>query len=210
MAFLIVNESDVIKEGASEYANVSGLYDVNIKAVEIKGTSGGATQANYLMDKAMSYGNTVINKQGKPIFGFRIMEALAVIIGESELSDPEATEVKFKNSTKDLMCIPELTDVDVKVWLQFEYSLWEGTVQENVRVKRFYRASDGASGKEILEGTEAGKQLEKDTAYHDTVKYDDGLDAEQIAEWKKAEAEGRKAKPAETTSSAGAAAAFPS
>jgi len=116
MGFLTVNEKSVATEAGSGYITTSGCYDVTLKAVEVVGTSGGATQLNYFMDKIMSYGNTAIDKQGKKIFGFKIVEALAAVLGEEGLSDPEATEVKFKNSTKELMCIPELTDVTVKVW----------------------------------------------------------------------------------------------
>ncbi len=211
MAFLTVNQDSVQKEGASSYATTSGIYDVNLKACEIKSTTNGATQANYLADKFMSYGNTVIDTQGKPIFGFRIMEALAAVLGEDGLSDPEATEVKFKNSTKDLMCIPELTDVDVKVWIQFSYRIWEGEIQEGVSVKRFYRQLDGASGSEVINGKDVGVQLAKDEKYSTEVKYDDNLDAAKIDAWKKEQADARsgEAKASTPAGNAGAAKAFP-
>ena len=210
MGFLTVKEESVAKEAGSSYATTSGCYDVNLKAVEVVGTTNGATQLNYLMDKANSYGNTAIDKQGKQIFGFRIVEALAAILGEDGLSDPEPTEVKFKNSTKELMCLPELTDVDVKVWIQFTYKLWNGEIQERVAVKRFYRISDGASGSEALSKKGIGTQIAKDTKYFDEVKYEDGLDAAKIEAWKAEQAKARGGNSTtEATSSKGSAAAFP-
>lgn len=209
--FLTVKQESVAKEGASAFISTSGIYDVNLRACEIKPTTNGATQANYIMDKAMSYGNTVIDTQGKPIFGLRVMEALAALLGEDTLSDPEATDVKFKSGAKELMCIPELTDVDVKVWVQFAYSLWNGEIKENVNVKRFYRQSDGASGSEVLSGEKIGEQVIKDGKYASEIKYDDGLDATAIEAWKKAQAAERSGQASTPTASApaGAAAGFP-
>lgn len=189
MGFLTVKADNVAKEGSGNFITTSGIYDVNIKAVEIAKTTNGATQANYIMDKAMSFGNTVIDKSGNPIFGMDILEALAAVLGEDGLSDPEPTDVKFKKSTKELNCLPELTDVDVKVWIQFEYQTYKGEIKERVNVKRFYRESDNASGSEVLDSSKkVGDQYEKDLAYASEVKYEDGLTAEQVAAWKKAQA----------------------
>ncbi len=216
MAFITVNRESVAKEGTGSFATTSGIYDVNLKACEIATTKGGATQANYFTDKFMSYGNTVINKQGKPIFGMDILEALAAVLGEDGLSDPESTEVKFKNSSKDLMCLPELTDVDVKVWVQFSYSKWNGEIQEKLAVKRFYRSSDNASGSEIVNAENGdkvvfGTQLAKDEAYASEVKYEDGITEEDVKAWKKAKSDAAKGnKPqASTTAASGATTSFP-
>ena len=210
MAFLTIKAENVAKDGASTYATTSGIYSVNIKAVEIKPTQGGATQANYIMDKVMSYGNTVIDKSGKPIFGMDILEALGAVVGEEILSDPEATEVKFKNSTKELMCLPELTDVNVKVWDQFEYQTYKGEIKERVNVKRFYRESDNASGSEVLDSSLVkGTQFAKDEAYSTEVKYEAGLDAAQVAVWKKAQANNSSTPSAPKAPAGAAGAAFP-
>lgn len=193
MAFLQVKADNVAKDGSGNYVTTSGIYDVNLKHVEISKTAGGAVQANYLTDKVMSYGNTVIDKSGNPIFGMDILEALAAVLGEESLSDPEPTDVKFKTSTKELMCIPELNDVDVKVWVQFEYQTYKGEIKERVNMKRFYRVSDNASGSEVLDSSKTkGDQYAKDLAFASEVKYEAGLDAEQVALWKKAQAKGAK------------------
>ena len=229
MAFLKVKAENVAKEGGSSYANTSGIYDVNMKACEIASTTNGATQANYMTDKCMSYGNTLADRNGKPIFGMAIIESLAAVLGQDELSDPEATDVKFKKATKELMCIPELTDVDVKMWVQFEYRFYKGVIQESVNAKRFYRASDGASGSEVLAEAQAaqdgipvatnrvvGTQLAKDTAYSKEVKYSDSSkgagDAPteaQVIAWKKAQAGGTPDAAAATVNPKGAIKGFP-
>lgn len=185
MAFLIVKEEEVAQDGQGGYLSTSGIYDLTLKHAEVKSTTNGATQVNYYTDKIISYGNTVANKNGEAIFGMKILAALTAVIGEGELSDPEPTEVKFKNSTKELMCLPELNDVSVKAWVQFSYRLYKGEIQENVAMKRFYRDSDGASGSELVpNGPEIGTTIAKDSEYASEVKYEDGLDADAVAAWK--------------------------
>lgn len=202
MAFLTVKEESVKTEAGSAYIQTSGIYDVMLKACEIAPTKNGATQANYIMDKAMSFGNTLADKTGTPIFGMKVLEALAATLGEEVLSDPESTSVAFKKGAKDLMCIPELTDVNTKVWIQFEYQPYQGEIQERVNIKRFYRESDGASGTEVLSGEGMGTQLSKDEPYSTEIKYSesrkgagDAPTAESVATWKKAKA-GDASKPA--------------
>ena len=209
MAFLTIKEDSVKTEGQGNYISTSGIYSVNLKAAEVASTKNGATQVNYYMDKCMSFGNTVADKSGKPIFGMKIIEALGDVLSESVLSDPESTEVSFKKGTKELMCIPELTDVDVKVWLQFEYRLWQGNIQEDVNVKRFYRDSDNASGSEALAGESIGSQFAKDEKYATEVKYSDGLDEAAVAAWKKEQAGGDKKAATATPAAKGAGTAFP-
>lgn len=232
LSFLTVKAENVAKEGSGNFISTSGIYSVNMKGVEIASTTNGATQANYITDKVMSYGNTVIDKSGNPIFGMDILEAFAAVLGEEGFSDPEATDIKFKTSTKELMCLPETVDVDVKVWVQFEYQTYKGEIKERVNVKRFYRDSDNASGSEVLVLTKAikkansgtpsdekalvaaraaiGSQYAKDLDYSGEVKYEAGLDAEQVAAWKRAQANGGKAASAASTPAANSAiAAFP-
>ncbi len=209
MAFLTVKEESVKTEGQGNFISTSGIYDVNLRACEIATTTNGATQANYIMDKTMSYGNTLADKSGKAIFGMKIIEALAAVLGEDTLSDPEPTDVEFKTKTKELMCIPELTDVDVKVWVQFEYRVWQGEIRESVNVKRFYRISDNASGSEVLTGEHIGAQFQKDEAYAAEVKYGDGLDKAAVDAWVKEKSNASTKEPKATTAPKGAGAAFP-
>jgi len=191
MAFLIVKEDSVEQEGGSGYITKSGIYDLTLKHCEIATTQNGAVQANYFFDKIISYGNNLIGIQGQPTFGFKILEGLASVLGEEELSDPEPTTVKFKKGSKELSCIPELNDVTVKAWIQIGYRMYKGKIQEDVSVRRFYR-TDGASGAEALaerqgKHTTIGERLSKDEAVASEIKYEDGVTEEAVAAWKKAQ-----------------------
>jgi len=211
MAFLIVSTESVEKEGSGDYIQTSGIYDLNLKHVEIVETKNGAYQANYFFNKVMSYGNNVISTQGEPTFGYKILESLAAIIGEEALSDPEPTTVTFKAGDKELNCIPELNDIDIKAWIQFKYRVWNGEIREDVIVKRFYRASDGANGKEVLSGEDIGTRLSKDIAVASENVYEDGTTPESVAAWKAAKAKGESAKgTVASTSAAPKKAGFPS
>ena len=211
MAFIVVKEENVVKaEQGSGYINEPGIYDLVLNHAEVKGTAKGATQVNYLFDKVMSYGNTVVGTSGAPTFGMGILEGLAATLGESSLSDPEPTEVKFKNSTKELMCLPELEGVSVKAWVAFSYSRWKDDISEKVAIKRFYRVADGASGSECLTGESIGEQLAKDEKYASEVKYEDGITAEEVAVWKASKSkDGAKPSAAAASGFGGAAAAKP-
>ena len=193
MAFMVVKQESVEKEGGSGYIAKSGIYDLTLKHCEIKTTQNGAVQANYLFDKCMSYGNNILGVNGQPTFGYKILEALAATLGEEELSDPEPTTVTFKKGAKELSCIPELNDVAVKAWIQFSYSMYKGEISENVSVRRFYRVTDGASGSEVLTGENIGERLTKDTEFASEIKYEDGVTADAVASWKKAQQSGSAA-----------------
>jgi len=201
MAFLVVKEENVQKEGGSGYIGKSGIYDLTLKHCEITTTANGAVQANYFFDKCMSYGNNIIGINGQPTFGYNILEALASTLGLDELSDPEPTTVAFKKGAKELSCIPELNDVAVKAWIQFSYRVYQGEIREDVIVKRFYRVSDGAAGSEVLSGEDIGSRLEKDTVVASEIKYD-GTDAESVAAWMKAKSSNSKGGAAAPTAKA--------
>ncbi len=203
MAFLTVKQESVEKEGGSGYIQKSGIYDLTLRHVEVKNTANGAVQVNYLFDKCMSYGNTILGVNGQPTFGYRILEALAATLGEEALSDPEPTTVTFKKGAKELNCIPELNDVAVKAWIQIGYRMYKGEIQEDVSVKRFYRVSDGAAGSEVLTNSDIGTRLEKDKSCAEEIKYEDGVTPEAVAAWKKAQQGGGTTTPATTPSATG-------
>ena len=191
MAFLTVNTESVAKEGG-DYVTKSGIFDLTLKHAEVVNTTNGAVSMNYFFDKVMSYGNNIIGVNGQPTFGYKILEALATVIGEEELSDPEPTTVTFKKGSKELSCIPELNDVAVKAWIQVSYRMYKGEIQEDVSVRRFYRASDGASGSEVLSGEDIGSRLAKDSEVATEIKYEDGVTSDAVAAWKKAQQDGNK------------------
>ena len=209
MAFLVVNNKSVQAEGGSNHLSKSGIYDLNLKHVEAVNTRNGAVQVNYFFDRIMSYGNNIIGINGQPTFGFKILEALTTVVGEEELSDPEPTTVKFKASSKELNCIPELNDREVKAWVQFSYRMYKGEIQEDVSIRRFYRTSDGAAGSEIADEAEGkapefGTRLRKDMEVAEEIKYEDGVTPEAVDAWKKAKSGASKGgatptKPAAST-----------
>lgn len=212
MAFLIVNNKSVQEEGGSNHLSKSGIYDLTLKHVEAVTTSNNAVQVNYFFDRIMSYGNNIIGINGQPTFGYKILEALATVVGEEELSDPEPTTVTFKKGAKELACIPELNDQAVKAWVQFRYRMYKGEIQEDVSIRRFYRQSDGASGSELADiaaekDVTIGERLSKDQDFAEEIKYDDGVTPEAVDAWKKAKASGGKATPAAKKASTGG---FPS
>jgi hypothetical protein len=214
MAFLTVKTESVQQEGGSGYIQKSGIYDLTLKHCEIVTTPNGAVQANYLFDKVMSYGNNIIGTQGAPTYGYKILEALTATLGEDSLSDPEPTTVIFKTGSKEKMCIPELNGVAVKAWIQFKYRMYKGEIREDVVVKRFYRANDGASGSEVIDGQNIGDRLQKDQVVCEETIYEDGATPEAAAVWKKAQMSGgdstTKPAPAKTGGFPGAAkAGFP-
>lgn len=192
MAFLTVNTESVAQEGGSGYISKSGIYDLILKHGEVVTTANEAVQLNYFFDKCMSYGNNIIGVNGQPTFGYKILESLTTVIGEEELSDPEMTTVTFKKGAKELSCIPELNDVAVKAWIQISYRMYKGEIREDVSVRRFYRANDGASGAEIIalangQNPTIGERLGKDAEVASEIKYEDGTTAEAVAAWKKAQ-----------------------
>jgi len=186
MAFLQVKEASVAKEAGSSYIQTSGIYDLNLKHCQVVNTTNGAVQVNYFFDKIMSYGNGIIKIDGQPSFGYKILEALTATLGEEILSDPEPTTVTFKKGAKELPCIPELNDVNVKAWIQFKYRMYKGEISEDVVVKRFYRASDGASGSESLTQEDIGERIGKDAEFAKAVIYEDGVTEDSVAAWKAA------------------------
>lgn len=183
--FITVNAAQVAKqEAGGQGISTSGIYPVTIKGVEVTPTTNGGTQLNYYFDKRVCSFNLVVDTKGQPTFGMDVLQGLCVVAGLEGLQDPSAISIPLKDSVKETIGFPELEGVEVKVWLQFEYSRYNGEVKEKITVKRFYRASDDASGTEILSGENIGQRMAKDLAYSTTVKYSDGITAEDVATWK--------------------------
>lgn len=223
MAFFKTDKADVAKEGVSNYIKTSGINTIKFKACEVASTKNGATQLNYYADRINIFGQIVAtaagkntDKNGKKLSGFGAVEALSAILGtvdeEGDMGfcDPEEITFKTSKGPKEVIALDQVTDTEVKAWVQFEYSRYNGNIQERVNIKRFYRESDGASGSEILAALTAaeagtavpanmlpGTQLAKDSTYATEVKYSDSVkgagDAPteaDVAAWKKAKSGG--------------------
>jgi hypothetical protein len=167
----------------------SGVYDVIIKAVVIDKSKSNFVSASFFVEHngkdVMLYTNLGLeNKDGTKNFGFDIFNRLMVIADIDGGDLTEATLPIGKNGAdKDVMVFDSIQDLPVKIWLQEEYSVYDGKTRDKMVVKGFYR-EDGASSDEIINDTEIGVQLSKDEAYHSKVTYKDGLTAEDVEEWK--------------------------
>ena len=78
--------------------------------------------------------------------------------------------------------LPDFQDLDVKMWIQFEYNVYNGEIKEKKLIKSFY-APDGTSADEIINGTESGVRFAKDSKYHSNTSYKDGLTEESVQAW---------------------------
>lgn len=186
--FLTVNAAQVAKaEAGGQGISTSGIYPVLVKGVEVGATTNGGTQVNYYFDKRVCSFNLVVDTKGQPTFGMDVLQGLCVIGGLEGLQDPSAISIQLKDRVKETVGFPELEGIEAKVWLQFEYSRYNGEVKEKINVKRFYRASDDASGTEILTNENVGQRMSKDVDHSVTVKYSDGVTAEDVVAWKAAQ-----------------------
>jgi len=185
-------DAESIKEdvGGGKYISKSGLYDINIVAPFVVTGNGEVMGVDFFVEyngqKQPLYGNLKLtNKDGSSNFGSKIFNKLLIVAGFEEIADPVDGELPMgkKGAMKDAAILEDLADLDVKVRVQMEYSVYNGNISEKTVIKGFYRAEDGASAEEIVNEADFGTQLEKDTPYAENVTYKDGLDAEQIASW---------------------------
>lgn len=185
MAFLVTNvESAKAASSGGSFIDTSGIYELTIKAAAITAKDTGSSFVDFYFEEGpIAFGLTIGNKDGSEGFGMPIMHSLAAILGLEEISDPEPQTVKLKNSTKDLICLTDLTGATVKVRLQREYKQYNGKINESFNVKGFYRTEDNATASEIIDGSAPGTKYEKDQAYASEIKYTD-VTEEEVAAWK--------------------------
>ena len=176
--------------GGGKYISKSGIYDVNIIAPFVVTGSGEVMGVDFFIEyngqKQPLYGNLKLtNKDGSENFGAKIFNKLMIIAGLDEVADPIEAELPMgkKGAMKDAAILEDLTDLDVKVRVQMEYSVYNGDIKEKTIIKSFYRAEDGASAEEIVNESEPGVQLAKDMDYAENITFKDNLDAEIIKEW---------------------------
>jgi len=196
--------ADTVKESGGKFIGKSGIYPVTIKIASVKINEHGARSIDFNVDYEGSnnvlYGLKLDNNDGTPNYQARIFDHLCIIAdlvndqNEIVLADPEIQTHKIgKDQTPtDLSVLTEFTDLEVKVWVKEVYSLYKNELKSKKEIVEFYRA-DGASASEIVNGTEIGIKLAKDSdpKYCEAVTYKDGLTAEKVAELKKAQSSGR-------------------
>jgi len=190
--FKAKKDAESIKEDVgSNYINKSGIYDINIIIPFMGGTAKSPVVElfiEYNKQKQPLYGNMrLTNNDGSENFGAKIFNKLLIIADIEDVAEPIEAELPIgkKGASKDVAVLEDLQDIDCKVRIQMEYSVYKGSIKEKTIIKSFYRA-DGASAEEVVNGTEVGVQLSKDMPYAENITYKDGLTAEQVAEWIKA------------------------
>jgi len=211
MAFMTLNRELASKQAeGGNYINQSGIYDITLLAPIVETNDKGARSLNFYVDyndqPQVIYCNLKLeNNDGSENFEMETVMKLLAVAEVNTVSDPvEATlPIGKDGADKDVMIIEELTDIPLKMRVQMQYRIYNGSIQERKTIKGFYRA-DGASAKEVLDNSEPGTQLAKDMKYADNVTYKDGLTEEDITKWI---ADGRPKNSTSSTSSSSAAAA---
>ena len=184
-------KKDLEQSSGTAYLNASGCYPVNIIAPFVSVSKGGSASVDLFVEhkeqKQVVYGNLrVTNNDGSSnAIGSKVFNQLMIIAGVEEVDEPVDAELPIgKNGADtDVGVLEDLADIDVVVRIQMEYSVYNGSIQEKKVIKGFFRAEDNASAEEIVNGTEAGVQYEKETKYFENVTYKDGLDADAISAW---------------------------
>jgi len=184
MAFFTVttDAKELAKEEGGSFIKDSGIYDVVIKRATVSVSKGGSTAIDFSFEyngsETTIYGLRLTNNDGTKSFQASIFNALCIVAGVESVDDPVMEEVKmFDGSTKELPVLQEFTDKEVKVWLQKEWSQWNGVIRGRLTIKRFYDAVSGKTSSEIIQGLPSTK-LAKDTEYATQDKYKDGLTKE--------------------------------
>lgn len=185
------DKKDLQQGGDSAYLTKSGCYPVNLIAPFVSVSKGGSTSIDLFLDhkdqKQVVYGNLRItnNDGGSNEIGMKVFNQLVIIAGVEEVSDPVDAELPIGKDGKDVdvSVLEDLSEIDVIVRIQMEYGVYNGSITEKKIIKGFYRAEDNASAEEIVNGSEAGKQYEKDSKYFENVTYKDGLDEQAVKDW---------------------------
>lgn len=197
--FKVKATAEAVKEsGGGRFIGESGIYDVTIKFASLDVSKGGAESVNFNLDyngnSQTIYGPYVTNKKGEPLdIGLKVVNNLLVIAGLEDGQEPDVEEeehaVGKDNKLQTFSVITDLSDLEVKIRLQKEYSLYRDEIKERMVIKGFYRA-DSASAGEVISGEAIGTQLEKDQAYASNITYRDDLTEDDITAWRANKSDG--------------------
>jgi len=184
-------KSEDVKQGGSNHITASGLYPVTVLAPIVSVSQNGSTSIDMYVEhagqKQVIYGNLRITNNDGSVnkIGSKVFNQLMIISDKEEISDPVEQELPIgkKESAKTVAVLEDLSDIDVIMRVQMEYSTYNGSIKEKKVIKGFFRASDKASAEEIVNESEAGVGYEKDTKYEHNVTYKDGLTEEEVTSW---------------------------
>lgn len=190
MFFTTKRDLNSLKESTGDYINSSGIYDVIIKFASVNRSTNGSLSVDFNCEYKGSnvtlYGLRLTNNDGSQNFQANLFNKLLVIADLDGVAEPtiEQHVVGKDSSPRDFSVITELSDLPIKVRVQYSYSLYEGRIMERREIKNFYRQSDGATASEIQIGDGFGNQLQKDMKYASNITYNDGLTEEVVNKWK--------------------------
>lgn len=203
MKLTVSKKQDDIKDtgNGGAFINRSGIYDVTLNYVQVAPTKNKAYQLNFNvnnggMDQTI-YGPILINTDGKVNeITQALLNRLCIIAGMDDGQEIETETVEMpvgkEQKLMEMEIIPELSEVNVKMRVQMEYSLWNNDIQERKAIKAFYR-EDGATAAEAESGENIGKRLALDEEkYASNVTYRDGLTEEDVKEWIQSRSNGGK------------------
>ena len=204
MKLTVSKNQDAIKDsgGGGAFINRSGIYDVALNYVQVAETKNKAYQLNINvnnggMDQTI-YGPILINKDGgSNDITQNLLNRLCIIAGMDDGQEIETEVAEYPvgkaQTMTEMDVIPELADVNVKMRIQMEYSMWNNEIQERKAIKAFYR-EDGATAAEAESGENIGKRLALDEEkYASNVTYRDGLTEEDVKAWISARSSGGSA-----------------
>ena len=193
MSFFKASKSkeDVKQGGGTGHIVASGCYPVNIIAPFVSVSQGGSHSIDLFLEhegkQQVLYGNMRItnNDGSENKIGAKVFNQLVIIADVEEVADPVDAELSIGKGgeLKDASVLEDLSDIDVILRVQLEYSAYNGNIQEKKVIRGFFRASDNASAEEIVNDANFGAQYESEKAYFDNVTYKDGLDADAVSAW---------------------------
>lgn len=193
--FKITTDKSVIADqtGGGNYISTSGVYPVTINFASVAESKNGAQNivfnVKYNGNDETIYGPYFTNNDGSSnTIGENLYVTLGIIAGLGDgdefTVEEESHKVGKDQKEVDLNVIQELTGLDVQMHIQYEYSMYNGEIQERRNIRAFF-SEDGASAEELINGDNQGKRLEQVLEkYASNITYKDGLDAEAVAEWK--------------------------
>lgn len=200
-------KENITDSSSSSFIRKSGIYDVRLIGIS---PSKSRTTKAIQYDLVVEYEGqmqrlfgvfTVKDAKGDPIqFQLKNLAKFCAVVNPDKDSLGELKEMVLplgkKGASVTLPIFYNARDVPVTLWVQLQYSLYQGSIKEKVAVKDFFRTADHASGAEIAnEGKPnvcVGKQystIEKsayDTFYNQVT-------PEDVADWVAASIEERKA-----------------
>ena len=176
------------------FINNSGIYDITLNYVQVADTKNGAKQLNFNVthqgqDQTI-YGPILFGKDGKlNDITNGLLNRLCIVAGMEDGQDIETEDAEYPvgkdQKLMEMVVIPELAGLELKMRVQMEYSVWQEKIQERKAIKAFYR-EDGATAAEAESGEDIGSQLAiHEEKYANNVTYKDGLTADDVAEWQK-------------------------